>query len=98
MANAIQNLKDSTIVVTGASSGFGRGVALKLAEQGAKVVLAARRTALLEELVEIITNQGGKAIAVTIDASIAEDNQRLANEAIERFGYSVKRPCPVSGC
>ncbi|RUO30788.1 oxidoreductase [Aliidiomarina sedimenti] len=82
----ITNVKDATIVITGASSGFGRGVALKLAELGAHVVLAARRTAALEELQHTIETNGGSALAVTTDVSDAEAVQRLADAAIERFG------------
>ena len=52
-----------TIVVTGASSGFGRGVALRLGEYGANVVLAARRTDVLEEVAAQIRAAGGKANA-----------------------------------
>src|SRR3954451_1303127 len=58
-----------TIVITGASSGFGRGAAARLAELGAQVVVAARRGAVLEELVEEISASGGSALAVETDVS-----------------------------
>ena len=45
-----RDVKDKVVVITGASSGFGKGVAQKLAAQGANIVVAARRTELLEDL------------------------------------------------
>src|SRR5687768_3774985 len=56
-----------TIVLVGASSGLGKGVAQRLADEGANVVLAARRTELLEELAADCERRGGQAIAVTTD-------------------------------
>lgn len=81
-----REINGATIVITGASSGFGRGAALKLAEIGANVVLAARRTEALDALVEQINSQGGRALAVTTDISDAAAVQRLAAAAIQEFG------------
>ncbi len=75
-----------TFVITGASSGFGRGVALRLAALQGDVVLAARRTAVLEELATQIREAGGSALVVTTDVSKPADIQGLAQAAIERFG------------
>lgn len=72
-----------TVVITGASSGFGKGVAQKLSEEGANVVLAARRTALIEELAR---QCGPNAVAVTTDISKEGDMQRLMDTALSRFG------------
>lgn len=83
---ADRRLDGVTCVVTGASSGLGRGVALRLAAMGANVVVAARRTLLLEQLVEEIQAHGGVALAVTCDVSDADDVQRLRDEAVEHFG------------
>jgi short-subunit dehydrogenase len=81
-----RRLDGMTCVVTGASSGLGRGVALRLAAMGANVVVAARRTLLLEQLVEEIQASGGVALAVTCDVSHADDVQRLRDETVEHFG------------
>lgn len=86
MSQTDKNLKDSTIVITGASSGLGKGVALSLAEIGANVVLAARRTHLLDDLVAEIEKKGGSAIAVTVDVSNLQDVNKLASAAISRYG------------
>ncbi|HZF98399.1 MAG TPA: SDR family NAD(P)-dependent oxidoreductase, partial [Pseudoxanthomonas sp.] len=74
------------VVITGASSGFGKGVALKAAEQGAAVVLAARRTQLIEAVAREITARGGSALAVTTDVAREEDMERLAQAALQRYG------------
>lgn len=72
-----------TAVVTGASSGIGKGIAVELLAQGANVVFCARRTDVIEELAEEL---GPKAFAVTADVSREEDVERLFRAAIERFG------------
>jgi short-subunit dehydrogenase len=81
-----QELSGKTIVVTGASSGFGRGSALKLGELGANVVVAARRGDALDEVVAQIERSGGTALAVPTDVSDPEAVSRLAAAAVERFG------------
>lgn len=86
MSKQRENVVGATVVITGASSGFGRGTALALAGMGANVVLAARRTAELEELASEISATGGAALAVTADVSEAGDVARLAVAATERFG------------
>lgn len=75
-----------TVVVTGASSGFGRGVALSVGAQGGSVVLAARRADLLEEVAAEIRASGGRALAVPTDVSDPAQMARLAETAAERFG------------
>lgn len=72
-----------TVVITGASSGFGKGVAQRLAAEGANVVLAARRTHMIEALAQEI---GPHAIAVTTDISKEEDVSRLIEAALTAFG------------
>jgi short-subunit dehydrogenase len=75
-----------TFVVTGASSGFGQGVALQLGAMRANVVLAARRTDLLEEVGARVRAAGGQALVVTTDVAKADDVERLAQAAVRRFG------------
>jgi short-subunit dehydrogenase len=75
-----------TYVVTGASSGFGRGIAVKLGSLRANVVLAARRTELLQEVAAQVTAAGGNALVVTTDVAKPEDMRRLAEAAVARFG------------
>lgn len=79
-------LAGKTFVVTGASSGIGRGVALELGRSGANVVVAARRTRALENLAREIVVAGGTPLVVTADVSSASDMRRLRHSALERFG------------
>ncbi len=55
------NVENKVVVITGASSGIGEATAKLLAENGAKVVLAARRTAKLHSIVAEIEAEGGTA-------------------------------------
>jgi short-subunit dehydrogenase len=79
-------IANRTYVIVGASSGFGRGTAVRLGALRANVVLAARRTELLEEVAREIRANGGTALVVTTDASKADEVQKLADAAITRFG------------
>jgi len=72
-----------TVVITGTTSGFGKGVALKLAEGDYNLVLAARRG---EELERTAAECGERAVAVTADVGERADVERLAETAISRFG------------
>ena len=86
MAQRPRTLNDIVVVVAGASSGFGRGAAMKLAAEGAKVVVAARRKAMLDELVAEIEAGGGSARAVQCDVSKPSDVAGLSDIAIAQFG------------
>ena len=81
-----EDVADRTIVIVGASSGFGRGAAVRLAELGANVVVAARRGDVLAGLVDEIEAVGGVALCVPCDASSASDVEDVASRAIDRFG------------
>jgi NADP-dependent 3-hydroxy acid dehydrogenase YdfG len=74
-------LSGKTAIITGASSGIGRQTALTLAGAGAAVVVAARREERLSEIVQDIRKQGQKALAVTADASVQADIDRILDSA-----------------
>jgi len=80
-----QDLNGKVIVITGASSGFGKGAALAFAEAGAAVILAARRGEMLDELANECVAKGGQALAVPTDVSEKEDVQQLAHAAVAAF-------------
>ena len=73
-------------LVTGASSGIGRRTAERLAQEGARVAVTARRKERLEELVRGIESAGGSARAVASDLTRGEDRKRLVEETVSHFG------------
>ncbi|MDQ0661734.1 short-subunit dehydrogenase [Arthrobacter ulcerisalmonis] len=79
-------VKKAVVVITGASSGIGRATALKFADKGARLVLAARSAGALESLVHEVRKRGGKAIAVPTDVTDAASVDALAARAVEEFG------------
>jgi short-subunit dehydrogenase len=86
MADFRKDLRGAVVVVLGASSGFGRGAAQRLGREGAKVVLAARRDALLSEVEADIRRENGEAIAVRCDISDANDVAAVAQAALDKYG------------
>ncbi|GAA6623235.1 SDR family oxidoreductase [Scytonema sp. NUACC26] len=81
-----RRIQDSIIVITGASSGIGRATALKFAQQGGTLVLAARREAALQEVAVACEQIGGKAVVVPTDVTNEAAVQNLARQTVEMFG------------
>ena len=79
-------LEDKVAIITGASRGIGRALALCFAEAGASVVCASRSTELLEETVALVEKAGGRALAVTCDAVEEDDVKRTIAEGVQAFG------------
>ena len=73
------------VLITGASSGIGEATARLLAQQGAKVVLGARRTGRLEQIVSEIREQGGIAEYRQVDVANRESVKEFVTFARERF-------------
>ena len=79
-------LKDRVAIVTGASRGIGKSIALLMAKNGAKIVASARNQELLDALVAEINSFGGEAIAVAGDVSKTEAANNLIATAVESYG------------
>lgn len=79
-------LKDKVVVVSGIGPGLGRSIAVRSAEQGADVVLAARTQSRLDEVAKEVTALGRRALVVPTDISDAAAAERLAQATLAEFG------------
>lgn len=77
---------DKVVLITGSSSGIGRGAALTFAAQGAKVVLASRSQDANQELLDEIKKNGGSAIFVKTDITKTEDIANMVKRTISEYG------------
>ncbi|MGA3037848.1 MAG: SDR family oxidoreductase [Vulcanimicrobiaceae bacterium] len=97
-------LTGRTALVTGASTGIGRGIALALAAEGATLAVAARRTHLLHELADEIVDAGGiRPHIIVVDVMDEGAAEKLAETALEKMGHveilvncaGGSRPLPI---
>lgn len=79
-------LDNSTIVITGASSGIGKAAAMAFARLGANLVLAARSESILQELASECESLGGNAVAIATDVTERSSVQNLFEKALEFYG------------
>src|SRR5665213_2198695 len=80
-------LNDKVVIITGASSGIGKSLAIEFAKRGANLVLAARQYVTLCEITEGLEKQYGiKAIAVQCDVANEEDCDHLIKQTLTTFG------------
>ncbi len=79
-------LADKVAIVTGAGSGIGRAIALRLASDGAKVAVLGQRLPRLQETVQLIASPGGAAAAISCDIADANQVEHAVRSVVERFG------------
>ena len=82
----MSNITNKVVVITGASSGIGESTAKVLAEQGAKVVLGARRKDRIDAVVQDISATGAKAIGFACDVTKRAEVEALIQKAVDNFG------------
>lgn len=81
-----RSFEHNVVIITGASSGIGRELALQLADQGAYLVLAARSLDQLENIATDCRRRGGKALAVKTDVGVESECKHLIDKAFGEFG------------
>jgi len=82
--------RDRTVLITGASSGIGRDLALAFAKMGAKVALMARRKVLLETLADEIATAGGEALPLAADVTRRVDVRNAVDRTLR--GHLIGHP------
>ena len=80
------DLSGGAAIVTGGAMGIGQGIAFRLAEAGASVVIADRDLEAAQRTMGQITERGGRATAVEVNVGTAEAAQRMVQQALDTFG------------
>jgi dehydrogenase/reductase SDR family member 7B len=79
-------MKDKVVIITGGSSGIGKAMAEVFGKNGSKILITGRNSSDLNQAVADLKNQGIDAHGFRADVSVEEDNKKMAEEAIQRFG------------
>jgi len=79
-------LRDRACIVTGASGGIGRAVAVSLAGEGASVLLVGRRSSVLDDVARACAAAGGRGEALALDVTAADAGERVVQACADRFG------------
>jgi dehydrogenase/reductase SDR family protein 7B len=79
-------MKNKVVIITGGSSGIGKGCAEVFGKAGAKIVITGRNEKKLQETISALQKKNIEAIAVIADASLEKDNEKVIRETISRFG------------
>jgi NAD(P)-dependent dehydrogenase (short-subunit alcohol dehydrogenase family) len=79
-------LQDKVAIITGASKGIGKGIAIRYAEEGAAVVLASRSEDVLASIARRIREAGGRALSLALDVRNADSVEAIVQKAVQEYG------------
>ena len=79
-------LKDKVAIITGSGRGIGKAIAIAYAAEGARVAIASRSTAQLDEVVAAIEAKDGETLAVPTDVRVRSDVETLVQKTVDQFG------------
>ena len=82
----MSTLNDKVVLITGASSGFGAAAARRFAQEGCRLVLAARRMDRLEEVASVVRSMGGKALPLSVDVTQSQQIETMVRNAVDHYG------------
>ena len=82
----MRRFEDKVILITGAASGIGKACALRMGEEGGKVVCTDVVKDQVEDTAAAISNEGGEAVALLCNVSCADDVDQTVKEVIDRYG------------
>ncbi len=80
------DLSGGVAIVTGGAMGIGQGIAFRLAEAGASVVIADRDLEAAQRTADLISERGGRTMALQVDVSAVSDAQTMIQQTIDAFG------------
>jgi short-subunit dehydrogenase len=82
----VETFRDNVVIITGASSGIGKAMALQLANQGAWLSLASRDKERLGGIANQCLERGGRALVVQTDVSVRTQCEHMINRTVEEYG------------
>lgn len=80
------HLKDKVAIITGGNKGIGKGISLKLAEEGSKIIIAARDTDAAKNVLRDLDKKGHEALFIKTDVSKKQDVKRMIEKTVEKYG------------